>query len=75
METFIAMFPLERQEVRKAIDAFANLLTIDQHRNILCSSMKLEDINEEVKLTIKEMRKDWPIWMICMKLFWDFSRI
>ena len=53
METFIAMFPLERQEVRKAINAFANLLTMDQHRNILCSSMKLEDINEEVKLTIK----------------------
>ena len=46
METFIAMFPLEHREVRKAIDAFANLLTIDQQRNILCSSMKLEDINE-----------------------------
>ena len=58
MEAFIAMFTLERQEVRKAIDAFANLLLIDQHRNILCSSMKMEEINEEVKLIRGEMGKN-----------------
>ena len=58
MEAFIAMFTLERQEVRQALEAFGHLLLIDQHQNILCSSMKLEDINEEVKLVRREMGKD-----------------
>ena len=56
-EDFISLFGMYKYEVRKAIEAFGNLIMMDKEENILCSSMTMEDINAAISEVKEEIRR------------------
>ena len=63
-----------KYEVRKAIEAFGNLIMMDKEENILCSSMTMEDINAAISEVKEEIRRRRFWWNDLHELFLRFFK-